>query len=56
MTSLHLWQVLALVAAVAAAYEASHGTGEVDIEVNRPEEVDYRAVSPRAEQSSRWAG
>lgn len=42
----------ALVAAVAAAYEQSHGTSEVDIEVQRPEEVDYARVSQRADQ--RW--
>jgi phenylpyruvate tautomerase PptA (4-oxalocrotonate tautomerase family) len=44
----------ALVAAVARAYEESHGTGEVTIEVSRPEEVDYKAVSERTHQSSRW--
>lgn len=42
----------ALVAAVAAAYEASHGTSEVTIEVDRPEEVDYTRVSQRANE--RW--
>ncbi len=42
----------ALVAAVAAAYEQSHGTSEVDIQVERPEEVDYTRVSQRADQ--RW--
>lgn len=42
----------ALVAAVAAAYEQSHGTSDVNIEVQRPEEVDYSRVSQRADQ--RW--
>lgn len=43
-----------LVAAVAASYEESTGSGDVRVEVNRTEEVDYRTVSSR--QSSRWAG
>lgn len=42
----------ALVAAVAAAYEESHGVTDVKIEVERPEEVDYRRVSQRA--NDRW--
>ena len=42
----------ALVAAVAAAYEDSHGTRDVKVEVERPEEVDYARVSQRADQ--RW--
>lgn len=42
----------ALVAAVAAAYEESHGVQDVKIEVERPEEVDYTRVSQRANQ--RW--
>jgi Co/Zn/Cd efflux system component len=42
----------ALVAAVAAAYEESHGITDVTIEVERPEEVDYRRVSQRA--NDRW--
>lgn len=42
----------ALVAAVAAAYEESHGITDVKIEVERPEEVDYRRVSQRA--NNRW--
>jgi hypothetical protein len=42
----------ALVAAIAAAYEATHGTTDVSIEVQRPEEVDYARVSQRA--SKRW--
>lgn len=35
----------ALVAAVAAAYEESHGHRDVEIEINHPEEVDFRSVS-----------
>ena len=42
----------ALVAAVAAAYEESHGTSDVQVEVERPEEVDYARVSQRA--NDRW--
>lgn len=42
----------ALVAAIAKAYEESHGDANVTIEVERPEEVDYRVVSQRANQ--RW--
>ncbi len=42
----------ALVAAVAAAYEESHGTSDVKVEVQRPEEVDYSRVSQRA--NDRW--
>ena len=42
----------ALVAAVAAAYEESHGTTDVRVEVERPEEVDYARVSQRA--NDRW--
>lgn len=37
----------ALVAAVAEAYEETHGHRDVDIQVDRPEEVDFRAVSGR---------
>lgn len=37
-----------LVASIAAAYEEMHGHREVDIEVDRPEEVDFRAVANRA--------
>ncbi len=44
----------ALVARVAAAYEASTGRSDVKVELNRPEEVDYQAVSDRTHQSSRW--
>lgn len=44
----------ALVARVAAAYEASTGRSDVKVELNRPEEVDYQAVSDRTHQSARW--
>ncbi len=37
----------ALVAAVVAAYEDSHGHRDVQVEVDHPEEVDFRAVSSR---------
>ena len=42
-----------LVADVAAAYTESTGSGEVTVEVQRPEEVDYRSVSTGA--SARWS-
>lgn len=42
----------ALVAAVAAAYEESHGISDVTVEVERPEEVDFTRVSQRA--NDRW--
>ena len=42
----------ALVARVAAAYEDSTGSGEVTVEVNRPEEVDFRSTGAPA--TSRW--
>jgi hypothetical protein len=43
----------ALVAMVASAYADSAATSdEVTIEVNRPDEVDYRTT--RAGQASRW--
>ena len=42
----------ALVAAVAAAYEQSHGHRDVDIQVERPEEVDFARVAERSDQ--RW--
>ena len=45
----------ALVARVAAAYESSTGRSDVNVEVNRPEEVDYQAVSDRTHASSRWS-
>ena len=45
---------------VAAAYQASTGRSDVKVELNRPEEVDYQAVSDRTHQSARyslrWAG
>ena len=44
----------ALVMAVAAAYEDSHGNSDVDIEVNHPDEVDFHAVADRTQGSSRW--
>jgi len=44
----------ALVASVAASYTESTGSQDVTVEVNRSEEVDYRAVA--AAQSSRWVG
>jgi hypothetical protein len=44
----------ALVAAVAASFQESTGTTDVTIEVERPEEVDYKAVSDRTHASSRW--
>ena len=40
-------QEAALVAAVAEAYEQSHGHRDVEIEVEHPEEVDFRAVASR---------
>ena len=42
-----------LVADVAAAYTESTGSEEVTVEVQRPEEVDYRSVTPGA--TSRWS-
>jgi len=36
-----------LVAAVAEAYEQSHGHRDVEIEVDHPEEVDFRAIGSR---------
>jgi|NGEPerStandDraft_5_1074534.scaffolds.fasta_scaffold84984_2 phenylpyruvate tautomerase PptA (4-oxalocrotonate tautomerase family) len=42
-----------LVADVAAAYTESTGSGDVTVEVQRPEEVDYRSVPTR--QTSRWS-
>lgn len=40
-------QEAALVSAVAEAYEQSHGHRDVEIEVDHPEEVDFRAVGFR---------
>ena len=44
----------AMVIAVAAAYEESHGSDDVEIEVNHPDQVDFKAVADRAQGSSRW--
>lgn len=44
----------AIVMAVAAAYEDSHGHDDVEIEVNHPDEVDFQAVSEQTQASSRW--
>jgi phenylpyruvate tautomerase PptA (4-oxalocrotonate tautomerase family) len=41
-----------LVARVAASFEESTGSKDVTVEVERSEEVDYRAV--QAQRSSRW--
>jgi hypothetical protein len=41
-----------LVAQVAASFEESTGSKDVTVEVERSEEVDYRAV--QAQRSSRW--
>lgn len=43
----------ALVADVAAAFEDSTGHRDVEVEVRRSEEVDYRSVQAGA--SSRWS-
>lgn len=37
----------ALVEAVVAAYEDSHGHRDVEVDVDHPEEVDFRAISNR---------
>ncbi|MDX1658827.1 MAG: hypothetical protein R3343_08410 [Nitriliruptorales bacterium] len=42
-----------LVAKVAAAYEDSTGSDDVNVEVNRTEEVDYKSTA--AQQSGRWS-
>ena len=45
----------ALVALVASAYEEMHGPGgEVTVEIDRPEEVDYKGVADRTHASKRW--
>ena len=41
-----------LVARVAAAYAAMDPDRKVDIQVERPEEVDYRTT--KAQQTGRW--
>jgi hypothetical protein len=43
----------ALVADIAASFEESTGSRDVEVEVTRTEEVDYRAV--QAQRSSRWS-
>ena len=43
----------ALVAEVAASFEDSTGSTDVNVEVERSEEVDYSTV--RAQASSRWS-
>ncbi len=43
-----------LVARVAAAIMESTGDEHIEFELNKPEEVDYQAVSHRTELSSRW--
>ena len=42
-----------LVASVAASYEDSTGSDDVDVEVNRTEEVDYKSTA--AQRTSRWS-
>ncbi len=42
-----------LVADVAAAYTESTGSEEVTVEVQRPEEVDYRSIATGA--TTRWS-
>lgn len=44
----------ALVMAVAAAYEDSHGNADIEIEVNHPDEVDFQSLADRTQTSSRW--
>lgn len=44
-----------LVARVAASIIETHGEdADIEFELTSPEEVDYRAVGQRTEQSSRW--
>lgn len=45
-----------LVAAVATAVAASTGTATVRFELERSEDLDYRAVSHRVVATSRWQG
>ncbi len=45
----------AIVEAVADSFEDSTGHREVTVEVSKPDEVDYHAVSERTQRSSRWA-
>lgn len=44
-----------LVARVAQAISESTGEDHIEFELNQPEEVDYHAVSPRTEVTSRWS-
>lgn len=44
----------ALVAEVAASFEESTGSRDVDVQVERSEELDFHALQGRF--SSRWAG
>ena len=44
----------AIVSAVARSFEDSTGSTEVTIEVNKPEEVDYKALE--TDRTSRWSG
>ncbi|HEX9767499.1 MAG TPA: hypothetical protein VGA36_12110 [Nitriliruptorales bacterium] len=44
----------ALVFQVAMSYQDSTGESDVEVELSKPEEVDYQAVSKRTEVSSRW--
>jgi hypothetical protein len=44
----------ALVADVAASFEESTGSSDVTVEVERSEEVDFRALQNRS--ASRWSG
>lgn len=43
-----------LVARVAQAIQESTGEEHIEFELNKPEEVDYQAMSQRTEASSRW--
>lgn len=44
-----------LVARVAAAIAETTGAEEIHFELHRPEEVDYHAVSHRAQATARWS-
>jgi hypothetical protein len=44
----------ALVAEVAASFEESTGSRDVTVEVERSEEVDFRALQNRS--AARWSG
>lgn len=45
----------ALVAQVATAISETTGAEHIEFELNKPEEVDYQAVSQRTEASKRWS-